>query len=224
MAFTKSDKPVKSLWHSEAVTFGATLCFVKSGPTPSKNSDNPPYFTLDIGDRERYYNCENDGCKATLTGLLHRKAMLEFTGSREEAAILNRGAGADQGPPHAGAPQGQEPPPSQPPQQPGFQAQPRERTPSPRQEPLPPAQQEAEDLKRGKATVTRLANMMGICLDASEFICSQHAAKHPQSPPFTKDNICSIAATLQIGAERNGAHNMMPEHLIERPAAKGGAK
>jgi hypothetical protein len=59
--------------------------------------------------------------------------------------------------------------------------------------------------------------MLQINLDAAELIASLHLAKHPQSPPFTRDNVCSIAATLQIGAERNGVHNLMPEHLLEKP-------
>ena len=212
--------PPKSLWHSEAVTFGPTLCYVKQGPKPSKNPDNPPYFVIDVGGRERYYNVENEQCEATLKTVLGRKAMLEFTGSRDQAAILMCGAGAQQ-------PQGQPPDPeddgrNEPP--PDFANQPRPaRTPAPQQAALPPAQQEAEDLKRGRHTMMQLANLLAIALDGAQYVAAAHAKKHPAAPPFTSDNICSLAATLCIGGERQGVQNLMPSHPLDA-APKGGGK
>ena len=220
MAFQKPDKPVKSLWHSEAVTFGPTLCFVKSGPTNSKNPQNPPYFTIEIGGRERYYNAENPHCQSVLVGLVGRKTMLEFTGNRDSASIQCCGAGADQRPAPDPENDGREEAPPQ-----DFQQQPpRERTPAPRQPALTLAQQESDDLKKGRHTLMRLGNVFLINMGQAEWIAEQHRAKYPNRV-LTSDNICSIAATLTIGGERQGVQNLMPEHPIETaPKQTGGAK
>ena len=107
---------------------------------------------------------------------------------------------------------------------PGFAEphQARTRTDAPRAPALTPAQQQADDLKKGWHALLRLGNMFLINMGQAEWIAAQHKAKYP-SRVLTSDNICSIAATLTIGGERQGVQNLMPDHPVDAaPKAEGG--
>ena len=211
-----SDKPVKSLWHSGAVALGPILCFVKSGPHKSKkNPNNKDYFTLEIDGAERYYNVENDHCSQVLKSLVGRKAMIEFTGRDTDASISICGAGQQQNAP--------EPEPDEPPD---FANQPRrERTPAPKQEPLPAGQQEAENIAKARGYVTQLANLLNLCNDAAVFLAGQFILKHPDAPKPTEVTIAMQADNLSKSAQVCGVHELLPTKLMEKPIkAAGGGK
>ena len=133
------NKPKKGLYHSEAVQISPIKCTVKSDVLRSKYEGKPDYVILFIDGNERNYAIENPDCAAALKGMKNKNTMLEFTGSRDDASIRVLGAGATQQQPPIAADPGPEP--NEPPD---FRNQPQQqRTPAPRQEPLPAAEQEA---------------------------------------------------------------------------------
>jgi hypothetical protein len=204
----------KQMYHSEAVKNSPIHCVVKSDPIkskyPHKETGEPQFYVeLVIDSQIRTYTCENDACKKAVTGLKGRQVILEFLGSRDDASIRNCGQGAAADDP--------EPQPAAPP--PGFgEQQQRQRSDSPRK-PQDAAANEADDLKKARATVIRYANLVGMALGAAEHLVAQHQLAHPATK-FTSDNICSLAATLAIGADRAGAANLLPSHLIEKKPAQ----
>lgn len=77
----------KTLYHSELSKLGIINARINSEPTPSKFPNKPKWVVIEIGGEERYYNCENDECELSLTGLKDNWVELEAYGSREDAAI-----------------------------------------------------------------------------------------------------------------------------------------
>lgn len=210
--------PKTTLYHSAAVAASPIQCRVTSEPAiskyPNRETGIKPYWVeLIIDGVKRQYICENENCVKALRGLKNQNVTLTFEGSRDDATISVGGGQQRQEP--ADDP-GDAPPDFNEPQQ-------RRQRSDPPRKPADPVADEANDIKKAKATLMRLANMMAINLEAAEFLVGQHTKNHPNCRPFTSDNICSIAATLQIGAEKNGVHNLMPETRMEL-APKGGAK
>jgi hypothetical protein len=191
------EQPKKTLYHSQAVQMGQIHCLVKTGIQKSKYEGKPNYIVLVIDGFDRNLNIDSDAIASALAPLQGRKVMLQFLGGKGSETVKVLGAGQPQG---------------QPPADPKNDG---------RNEP-PPAQQEVEDLKRGRHTMMQLANLLSIALDGAQYVAAAHAKKHPAAPPFTSDNICSLAATLCIGGERQGVQNLMPSHPLDAALKSAG--
>jgi hypothetical protein len=176
---------------------GQIHCLVKTGIQKSKYEGKPNYIVLVIDGFDRNLNIDSDAIASALAPLQGRKVMLQFLGGKGSETVKVLGAGQPQG---------------QPPADPKNDG---------RNEP-PPAQQEVEDLKRGRHTMMQLANLLSIALDGAQYVAAAHAKKHPAAPPFTSDNICSLAATLCIGGERQGVQNLMPSHPLDAALKSAG--
>lgn len=212
------EQPKKTLYHSQAVQMGQIHCLVKTGIQKSKYEGKPNYIVLVIDGFDRNLNIDSDAIASALAPLQGRKVMLQFLGGKGSETVKVLGAGQPQGQPPADPENDgrNEPPPD-------FQNQQRpDRTPAPQQPALPTAQQEVEDLKRGRHTMMQLANLLSIALDGAQYVAAAHAKKHPAAPPFTSDNICSLASTLCIGGERQGVQNLMPSHPLDAALKSAG--
>ena len=128
------EQPKKTLYHSQAVQMGQIHCLVKTGIQKSKYEGKPNYIVLVIDGFDRNLNIDSDAIASALAPLQGRKVMLQFLGGKGSETVKVLGAGQPQG---------------QPPADPKNDG---------RNEP-PPAQQEVEDLKRGRHTMMQLANI-----------------------------------------------------------------
>jgi len=99
----QNDKPKVTLYHSEASSLGQIECTVLSAPQKSKFEGKPDYVKIQIGGRERQYNCENPTCAALLNSVKGQRVILEFTGRDADASISVVG----QPPPGSAPPQPQ---------------------------------------------------------------------------------------------------------------------
>ena len=211
----------KTLYHSEAAQLGAFHCVVKTEPLKSKyGADKPPYVVLVTdGGAERNYNCENAACEAALRPLKGRSVMLQFTGSRDDAAIKVLGAGsAPAAAPAAAQRQAPDAPEEEPP---GFAEpqQARTRTDAPRAPAPTPEQQAKQDAVKAGHYIMQCANLLERNLDAAAWVAARFNAKHANFKKMDTEDVRTMAMSLQIACERNGVQNLMP---TAAPKAEGG--
>lgn len=209
------------MFHSEAAQMSPLHCLVKTEPQKSKYEGKPPYVILVMDDgAERNYTVENEACGNALRPLKGKKVMLQFTGSREDAAIAVLGAGAAPQSPAPEAPQQQAPPQD-------FQSQPqRQRTPAPAAAQKTPEQLAAEDAQhavKAKREVAQRAHLMFLCVKGAYYAAQQAFAHTGGELTLDADAVQRMGVSIYMDAQRDGLF----QHLsvaIPAAAQKGAAK
>ncbi len=202
------------MFHSEAAQMSPLHCLVKTEPQKSKYEGKPPYVILVMDDgAERNYTVENEACGNALRPLKGKKVMLQFTGSREDAAIAVLGAGAAPQSPAPEAPQQQAPPQD-------FQSQPqRQRTPAPAAAQKTPEQLAAE----AKREVAQRAHLLFLCLSGAYYAAKQVFAHTGGELTLDADAVQRMGVSIYMDAQRDGLFRHLSV-AIPAPAQKVAAE
>lgn len=224
-----SEKPKKTLYHSEMVGRGPTRMKIKTPPQKSKYQDKRDYAVVVIDGHERNYTVENDGCGDFLHANKGKEVFVVAAGSRDEATITFVGKPGSQTPPpqervntapetapeppaDAGeADYAPEPPKAAPTGQQGGKAPP--------QNP-PPGNAKADALAHCKVLAAQMASCWSVAYLAARHARSQ--IKGQLGEELTPELFQACVGTICIQLSKEAAHFGLPGRIEMKP--NGGAK
>lgn len=225
-------KEKKTLYHGAAVTASPMHCTIESEPLESKFKKGSYYVNLKVDGKDRQYVVENDRCKAALTGHKGQKAMLEFSGSRDDASIKVLGAGQAQGgnpqQENASKPQerrGSSPPPNE---HDENERAPRQDRQHRRQEQETEHQktdeelrQEAERLtKNAERTIARRTHLMYRCLMGAFYAAQQAHIASGGELQLDSEAVQKVGVSLYMDNVREGLHHHLSVAFKGTPPQK----
>jgi hypothetical protein len=83
------------------------------------------------------------------------------------------------------------------------------------------------NIPEAKRALMRIANLKLLTLDCAVYVAKEFAARHPEQPLMTREDVLSISAGMAIDARYAGVQNLMPTDPLprpEKPSASDAAK